>query len=121
MTQAQRRLAAKRRNSQRRENPEFSPEEWEALKAVLGYCQRCGSTENLTKEHIVPLSRGGKNNLENLSVLCQGCNEQKGSRKIPNYIPSMLLPSQEQALNNISPAGLRDRVRKKLGYDTCYN
>lgn len=34
----------------------------------------------LTKDHIVPKSRGGKNNLENYQVLCSRCNNKKADK-----------------------------------------
>ena len=32
-----------------------------------------------TKDHVVPLARGGRDALENLQTLCKPCNEAKGS------------------------------------------
>jgi len=43
------------------------------------YCGRCGSTEDLTGDHIVPLSEGGMNALSNIGVLCRSCNAQRGT------------------------------------------
>ena len=43
-------------------------------------CDRCGATNKLTIDHIIPLARGGTNDLENLQVLCQSCNSSKGAR-----------------------------------------
>ena len=40
------------------------------IKAAGGKCQRCGSTENLTAHHIIPLSDGGTNEPENIQILC---------------------------------------------------
>lgn len=37
------------------------------------FCRECGSTEGLQVHHIIPLSKGGKNNLLNLKTLCQQC------------------------------------------------
>ena len=47
-----------------------------------GYCcQRCGETEGkLHIDHIVPKRLGGSDLEENLQVLCQNCNLQKGGR-----------------------------------------
>lgn len=40
----------------------------------------CTATENLTIDHIVPLSRGGTDELENLQLLCPSHNSSKGDR-----------------------------------------
>lgn len=43
-------------------------------------CQYCGSTHNLTIDHIMPRSRGGKDTWENLVTACNDCNLKKGNR-----------------------------------------
>ena len=43
-------------------------------------CERCGSTTDLTKDHVVPLSRGGTNHPSNLRTLCRACNSRKRDR-----------------------------------------
>lgn len=40
----------------------------------------CSETENLTLDHIVPLSRGGSDDLDNLQFLCGRHNSAKGDR-----------------------------------------
>ena len=42
-------------------------------------CLACGNTEKLSIDHIVPISKGGKNDYENLQVLCISCNVKKGT------------------------------------------
>ena len=43
-------------------------------------CQYCGSKEDLTFDHVVPRSRGGRTNWENVVTACQNCNLRKGNR-----------------------------------------
>lgn len=42
-------------------------------------CIECGSTEELTIDHIIPLSRGGISTPDNLRTLCGKCNRRKSS------------------------------------------
>ena len=43
-------------------------------------CQYCGSTVNLTVDHIIPKSKGGEDIWENLVTACIKCNNKKGDR-----------------------------------------
>ena len=43
-------------------------------------CQYCGSTKNLTIDHIIPRSRGGEDTWENLVVACNPCNTRKSDK-----------------------------------------
>lgn len=46
-------------------------------------CQYCGEMpirQELTLDHVVPRSRGGKTTWENVVVACQKCNGRKGNR-----------------------------------------
>lgn len=43
-------------------------------------CQYCGSTHQLTIDHVIPRSRGGKDTWENLVTACSECNLKKGDR-----------------------------------------
>jgi len=44
-------------------------------------CAYCGShSKDLTVDHIMPASRGGKTNFDNCIAACRPCNNKKGSR-----------------------------------------
>lgn len=43
-------------------------------------CAYCGTSKNLTVDHIVPVSRGGKTTFENCVAACQPCNNTKNDR-----------------------------------------
>jgi 5-methylcytosine-specific restriction endonuclease McrA len=65
----------------------FSDEEWLTVLGVYGRaCLACGATEDLSANHVVPLSLGGPNTVSNLQVLCAQCNSLKGS-SVRDYRP----------------------------------
>lgn len=41
-------------------------------------CQYCGSGKDLTLDHVMPRSRGGSSNWDNLATACKSCNNRKG-------------------------------------------
>lgn len=41
------------------------------------WCRYCGSPNELTIDHVVPLSKGGKKGAQNWQVLCLECNRLK--------------------------------------------
>jgi 5-methylcytosine-specific restriction endonuclease McrA len=43
-------------------------------------CQYCGSTRNLTIDHVIPRCKGGGDQWENVALACSACNTRKGSK-----------------------------------------
>lgn len=48
-------------------------------------CAYCGSTNNISLDHIVPLSRGGSHSIGNLISACMPCNLSKNSKTIMEW------------------------------------
>jgi len=43
-------------------------------------CAYCGSKENLTVDHVIPSSKGGKTTWDNCVTSCEPCNYKKGNK-----------------------------------------
>ncbi|MFP5502596.1 MAG: HNH endonuclease [Candidatus Sericytochromatia bacterium] len=73
-----------------------SQPQWEArLKSYQYRCAYCGTGERaLVKEHVVPVSAGGTNDIDNLVPACQPCNARKLDRTDfpPPRPPALAVP-----------------------------
>jgi 5-methylcytosine-specific restriction endonuclease McrA len=52
----------------------------EVLRRDNHTCQYCGSTKNLTIDHVIPRSKGGQHSWDNVVAACERCNSSKGDR-----------------------------------------
>lgn len=64
-------LAKARRN---RVPPEVQEFVWQRDE---GRCVYCGARENLHYDHVIPVAKGGGNDISNIQILCQDCNLRK--------------------------------------------
>lgn len=73
---------------------------------ICQYCGVRGMTEDLTFDHVLPRSRGGRTTWENIVTCCIGCNKEKADRtpdeaglklltkpKKPTYLPAIAVKS----------------------------
>ena len=61
---------------------ELRKSRWWQRKTAPGLCHYCGrrfSYQQLTMDHLVPLSRGGRSTKDNLVPACKECNTRKKS------------------------------------------
>lgn len=63
-------------------------EEWEALKAMWGYrCAYCGiALDRFHEDHVVPLTKGGTDGIENILPSCGSCNHSKSDSMLYEWI-----------------------------------
>lgn len=59
-------------------------------------CVQCGAMDDLTIDHIVPLSRGGTTEEKNLQVLCRPCNSAKRNALHARYGNVHVLGDREE-------------------------
>jgi len=87
-------FAQRRRARLKGSEGSYSAQEWSELVGQFSRCPRClraweaippppsGGTV-ITVDHIVPISRGGSNSIENIQPLCYSCNSSKGAKLEP--------------------------------------
>ncbi len=78
----------------------------------LAICNYCKSRENLEIDHIIPISKGGNSNDENLQVLCKNCNTLK-SNNIVNQ-PSSIFQGRVMLESCLS----QDKIMKNASCST---
>ena len=47
-------------------------------------CQYCGSSDELSFDHLLPRSKGGETNWDNVVTACSACNVKKGGKLLKN-------------------------------------
>lgn len=71
-------------------------QEWEELKNKHNNkCAICGKEAKLTKDHIIPLSKGGSNYISNIQPLCRNCNSKKNNKIIYDN-PELLIQHEDK-------------------------
>lgn len=73
------------RRMREKENGIFFITAKEYRKLERDSCFYCGSYENPTIDHVVPIVRGGKHSIGNIVVACKSCNSQKNAKTITEW------------------------------------
>lgn len=73
-------------------------------------CVICSSKESLSIDHILPISRGGNSEDENLQTLCMSCNTKKG-----NKLHGELSNIKKDGLSKTDVEATLNRTRKDVG------
>lgn len=73
----------RRRARERNALGQHTRQEWKAKSRAIGRCVYCGNCRvHLTRDHIVPLVKGGTDSIDNIVPACRSCNSRKGTSLI---------------------------------------
>lgn len=76
-------IKARRKARLRGVDATLTPDEWlERLDEYGGHCAYCLTAPATDMEHMTPLSRGGRHELENVVPACGPCNTRKATRTL---------------------------------------
>lgn len=77
------------RRARLREHPNSVPvsqRDWDRLlRRYRGACAYCGSKDQVTMEHVVPVSRGGRHGIGNVLPACWPCNHSKSNKLLVEW------------------------------------
>jgi hypothetical protein len=123
---------------------EITPQQKEFItQRAQGCCEYCWSQlkfspDPFSVEHIIPLSKGGTYDLDNLALACQGCNNRKYNHieaidPIDGKLAPLYHPRQQSRSNHfvwsddftemigISPSGRATIIRLQLNREGVVN
>lgn len=70
----------------------YTPQEWISLcQKFDNLCLCCGKRLPITVDHIVPISKGGGNTIDNIQPLCKTCNNKKFTKIIDYRVSPPLI------------------------------
>jgi 5-methylcytosine-specific restriction endonuclease McrA len=80
-----RRLKDAKRRRMLEDAGDFLILESEIRRLYASPCAICGNTDNVTADHVMPLSRGGRHSIGNLQPLCKPCNSSKKDKLMSEW------------------------------------
>jgi len=78
------------------------------IKPKIDYCVYCGSTDNLSTDHIMPIIKGGNQDPKNLIKACKSCNSSKNNSFFIDWY------SKSKDKRNLRSL---DEIIKDMGFD----
>ena len=73
-------------------------------------CQYCGNhfrESDLTIDHVIPRSKGGKNEWDNVATACRACNQQKSNYLVENSPVSLIRKPKKPSYRSL--------IKKRIG------
>lgn len=65
------------------------------------WCGRAAWPRDLTVEHLLPKTRGGRGVPENVTVACRRCNRQRGAKPVAAYVRDRLAAAERSDIERL--------------------
>lgn len=91
--------------------------QWSALLGAWGACAYCGSPDDLQRDCVLPISRGGRYTVGNVVPACRSCNTSKCNGEVGRWLRRKGLDEQAFLLR-FSEIGARLAGQAHLAADT---
>lgn len=91
------RKAEQVRKQLRRATGSLTVEQWlEIVAQFNGVCAYCGSPHNLTMDHVIPISKGGKTTVDNVIPACSSCNSSKQAKDVVEWYTKQVFYNKDR-------------------------
>jgi 5-methylcytosine-specific restriction endonuclease McrA len=108
------RKAEQVRKQLRRATGSLTIEQWHDICKRYDYsCAYCGSPHNLTMDHVVPISKGGKTTSDNVIPACISCNSSKKDKDMLEWYKETKFFSEARLAKIMEWKGGASRVPKR--------
>lgn len=75
----------------------LTPEQYEeTLRYFNNACAYCGSDESLTRDHVIPITKGGATSKENIVPACVNCNSSKSNSDFSKWFKSQYFYNEQR-------------------------
>jgi 5-methylcytosine-specific restriction endonuclease McrA len=115
-------IAATNRLAETISSGHFTRRSWHRIRELVnrrdnGVCQCCGEhcPETGHVDHIIPLSRGGDDKLDNLVWACEKCNLSKGNRTLSEWQPTSAAACHRGGCTRLGQRGDTERIGAHWG------
>ena len=90
-------IAHRRREREKCSLATLTTRQWKDCKEYFNHtCAYCLSTEKLTKDHFVPVIKGGELTVKNIVPVCNSCNSSKRDKDFFVWYPKQSFYSERQ-------------------------
>ncbi len=80
---------------------DFKKEDWTKILHLFNdSCAYCGTKEDISIDHIIPVSKGGTSDKNNLLPACKTCNRKKSNKDLSVFCSKEKIKEREYILSH---------------------